>query len=211
MDGEARMTEDEYWRQGSDRLDEYIGMVNTIIDTFPEPRRTQVRKMMDGVMGEQFMMSPASTRRAFHNAFPCGLVAHSLNVVKYAVKLADTLAPGRWPRWKVMFCALFHDLGKAGSPGKPYYVPTKEDWKRRKGEYYDVCKDEWMPNAEKSLYNLQLHGITLDYEETVAIRLNDGMASESNREYSFREPDLALVVHWADHWASRQEKHETNE
>lgn len=202
------MTEEEYWKQGSEKLEAHLDMVKAIIATFPEPRQTQVLKMMDGVQGEQFMTSPASTRRKFHYAFPGGLVAHSLNVVKYAVKLAETLAPGRWPVHKVMFCALFHDLGKSGSPGKPFYVQVKEKWKRDKGEFYELSFDEFMPNAEKSLYILQLHGITLDHEETVAIRLNDGMGPGENKPYEFREPDLALVVHWADHWASRQEKHE---
>lgn len=201
-------TEEEYLNQGIEQLDAYVALMNSIIDSLPEPKKSQVQKMMDGPLGEQFISAPASTRRAFHYAFAGGLLAHSLNVVRYAVQFAETFARGRWPKWKVAFCALFHDLGKAGSPGKPYYVPTKEDWKRKKGEYYDVCKDEWMPNAEKSLYNLQLHGVTLDWEETVAIRLNDGMGSESNREYSFNEPDLALIIHWADHWASRQEKQE---
>lgn len=199
-------TDEEYWKQGTDKLEEYHDMVASIIATFPEPRRSQVTKMMDGSIGEQFMTSPASTRRAFHYAFPCGLVAHSLNVVKQAVKLAEAMAPGRWPKEKIMFCALFHDLGKAGSPGKPYYITNKDEWKRKKGEAYEVSKDEYMPNAEKSLYLLQLHGVTVDHEEAVAIRLNDGMGSESNREYSFKEPDLALIIHWADHWASRQEK-----
>lgn len=199
-------TDDEYWNQGTNKLEEYHEMVQSIISLLPEPRKSQVQKMMDGAMGEQFMTSPASTRRTFHYAFPCGLVAHSLNVVKYAMKIAEAVAPGRWPAWKIMFCALFHDLGKAGSPGKPYYVLTKEEWKIKKKECYEVSKDEFMPNAEKSLFVMQLHGITLDHEETVAIRLNDGMGSESNREYSFNEPDLALVIHWADHWASRQEK-----
>lgn len=201
-------TEDEYWRQGSERLEEYVTMVNAIVDTFPEPRRSQVQKMLDGPMGEQFMTSPASTRRAHHYAFPGGLVAHSLNVVKYAVKLAETLAPGRWTKPQLMFCALFHDLGKAGSPGKPYYVQTAEDWKRKRGEYYDISNEEYMPNAEKSLFVLQLHGVTVTHEEAVAIRLNDGMAPVENKPYSFREPDLALIIHWADHWASKLEKQE---
>lgn len=203
-----KQTPEEYWKQGTDKLEEYHAMVNSIISILPEPRKSQVQAMMDGPVGEQFMMSPASTRRGFHYAFPCGLVAHSLNVVKYAMKIADAIAPDRWPKWKIMFCALFHDLGKAGSPGKPYYTLTSEQWKVKKEECYDVSKEEFMPNAEKSLYVLQLHGVVLDYEETVAIRLNDGMGSESNREYSFNEPDLALVIHWADHWASRQEKQE---
>ncbi|HEU5118650.1 MAG TPA: HD domain-containing protein [Isosphaeraceae bacterium] len=200
------LTDEEYWKQGTDRLEEYHAAVETIIAAFPEPRRTKVREMMAGPIGEQFMIAPASTRRSFHNAFPCGLVAHSLSVVKYAVQLAKTLAPGRWPPWKVMFVALFHDLGKAGSPGKPYYVQTKDDWKRKKDEFYDVSKEEYMPNSEKSLYLMQLHGIVLDHEETAAIRLNDGAGAKGNEQWAFNEPDLALIVHWADHWASKQEK-----
>ncbi len=204
------MSDDEYWKQGSAKITEYAEAVTSIVDQFPEPRRTQVSKMLSGDFGEQFMTAPASSRRSYHYAFPSGLVAHSLGVVKTALKITNSLAPNRWPTWKIMFVALFHDLGKAGSPGKPFYVPTKEDWKRKKGEFYDVSKEEWMPNAEKSLYLLQMHGVTLDHEETVAIRLNDGMGSESNREYSFNEPDLALIIHWADHWQSRIEKAENS-
>ncbi len=201
-------TAEEYWKQGTDKIESYAKMVDTIIGMQVTNRREALERMMSGPLGEQFMTAPASTRRAFHYAFPAGLVAHSLNVVKYAVKLAETLAPGRWPVHKVMFVALFHDLGKAGSPGHPYYVQTSEQWKIKKGEFYDVSLNEYMPNAEKSLFNLQQAGVVLDWEETVAIRLNDGMGSESNREYSFKEPDLALIVHWADHWASREEKQE---
>jgi len=201
-------TDEEYLAQGSARLEKYLSAINGFIDMFPEPRRTQVRRMMDGPQGSQFMTAPASTRRRFHYAFPCGLVAHSLNVAMNAVKLADLLAPGRWPAHRIIFCALFHDIGKSGTPGKPYYTETKEHWKREKGEFYDVSMEEFMPNAEKSLHVLQLHGVTLDWEEAVAIRLNDGMGSESNREYSFREPALALIIHWADHWAMRMEKEE---
>ncbi len=204
----AKKTDDEYWKQGTEKIEEYYEMVNSIIEMLPEPKRTKVKEMMDGPIGEQFMTAPASTRRIFHYAFPAGLVAHSLNVVKYAVRLAETLAPGRWPKWKVMFCALFHDLGKAGAPGKPYYIQTKDEWKRKKGEFYDVTREEFIPNAEQSLFIFQLHGIALDYEETVAIRLNDGAGARGNEQWAFREPDLALVIHWADHWASLQEKNE---
>ena len=202
------MTEDEYLKQGTDKLDEYHSMVNSIVELFPEPRRSQITGMLDGPMGEQFMTAPASTKRRFHYAFPCGLVAHSLNVVRNAWKIADALWPNRWPKWQIAFVALFHDLGKAGSPGKPFYVQQDDMYWRKKGEYYQVSQDEYMPNSEKSLFVLQLHGVTLTHEETVAIRLNDGMGPEENRGYEFREPDLALVIHWADHAAMRMEKAE---
>jgi hypothetical protein len=205
------LTHDEYWRLGSDRLEYMHGKVSKLISMFPSGRRELVQAMMDGPIGVQFMSAPASTRRAYHNAFPCGLVAHSLNVVAYALKLTETLAPHQWLDHKVVFCALFHDLGKAGSPGRPYYVPTAEDWKARKGEYWDVSKHadaEFMPNAEKSLFTLQQHGIVLDHEETVAIRWNDGPGASGNGQYAFHEPDLALIIHWADFWSSKREKSE---
>jgi hypothetical protein len=203
-----KLTKEEYWKKGSDKLGDFVNEVEAIVSTFPEPRQSQIKSMMSSPIGEQFMTSPASTRRAFHNAFPCGLVAHSLNVVNFAVKLSDTLAPGRWPVWKIKFCALFHDLGKAGSPGKPYYTSTSEKWKLDKEEGFQVSQEEYMPNAEKSLYILQLYGVTLDYEETLAIRLNDGMGPVANKDYSFKEPLLSLIIHWADHFASRLEKSE---
>ena len=202
------LTHEQYWKLGTDRLEEMDETVSELVGMFPSPRRELVEKMMRGPIGEQFMTAPASTRRAYHNAFPCGLVAHSLNVVKFALKLAETLAPGRWPKHKLIFCALFHDLGKAGSPGNPYYVPTDQDWKMRKNEDWEVSKTDFMPNAERSLFTLQQHGIAVDYEESVAIRWNDGPGAEGNAQYTFHEPDLALIIHWADFWSSNQEKSE---
>lgn len=200
------MTSDEYWGQGTRRLEQYYTAVTGIVDSFPEPRRSAVRAMLDGPLGEQFMTAPASTRRSYHNAYPCGLVAHSLTVATNAAKIAQTLAPGRWSLPQLMFCGLFHDFGKAGSPGSPYYLETREDWKRRKEEYYDVSQVEWMPNSEKSVWLLQSHGVVLTHEEYAAIRLNDGMAPAENKPWGFKEPDLALVIHWSDHWSMRAEQ-----
>jgi len=203
------LSHEEYWNSGKKNLDFMVETLDDLIATFPEPRRDLVRKMIDGPLGEQFMTAPASTRRAYHNAFPCGLLAHSLNVVRNALKISEALAPGRWPKHKLIFCALFHDLGKSGSVGKPYYLPTKEDWKMRKEQYWDVSQEEYMPNAEKSLFLLQQHGIVVDHEESVAIRWNDGPGANGNGQYNFHEPDLALIIHWADFWSSNQEKLES--
>lgn len=202
------LSPEAYFEQGRRRIDHLVAAVDSIIDTFPEPRRSAVRKMMAGPLGEQFMVAPASTRRAYHNAYPCGLVSHSLGVVLNAKKIVHALVPpGRWDAAKVSFCALFHDFGKAGSPGRPYYVEVQEDWKRRREEYYEVSKDGFMPNSEMSVWQLQREGILLDHEEYAAIRLNDGNVPE-NAAWSFREPDLSLIIHWADMWAMRGEKAE---
>jgi len=199
------MSKDKYWEQGADKIEEAYSTVLKLVGTFPEPRKTKVKSMLED-LGEQFMTAPASTNRTHHNAFPGGLLLHSISVVKHAHAIANAVAPNRWAASRITFCALFHDLGKAGTPGNPYYIQVEDEWKFRRGHYYEVNKDEWMPSAERGLFILQQAGIVLDHEEYMAIRLNDGMGPAENKPYSFREPDLSLIIHWADHWAMRQEK-----
>lgn len=201
------MTEEEYWRQGTSRLDQMHKALTALIKSIPDDeRREGIEQFFDGPVGEQFLVAPASSRRHFHNAFPTGLLAHSLGVVSNLIKLADALAPNRWERQRLIFVGLFHDIGKAGTAGHPYYTVVSERWRRERGEFYEVSQDEWMPSAEKGLYILQQHGITLDHEEYMAIRLNDGMGPVENKPYAMKEPPLALLLHWADHWTMVQEK-----
>lgn len=200
------LSPDEYWNQGTALLERYHSAVASIIEGFDQPRRKQVKDMLDGPMGEQFMTAPASIKRAYHNAFPCGLVAHSLTVASNTLKIANALAPGRWSVNRLMFVGLFHDFGKAGTPGNPYYLPVQEEWKRRREENYEVSTKHWMPNAELGLWNMMNHGIQPDHEEYAAIRLNDGPGAAENRPWDFRTPQLAMIVHWADSWASETEK-----
>jgi hypothetical protein len=205
------MDDKEYWEQGTKHLDRNIAGVKGLIDTFPDPRGKQVLKMMNGPVGEAFFEAPASTKRIYHCCYPGGLLAHSLNVVLNAVKLAQTLAPGRWPDHKVVFCALFHDLGKAGDGKDPYYVQTKSAWKAERGENYEINSEKgyhFMPSSELGLYVLAKNGIDIDREEYLAIRLNDGPAADGNSDYAFREPDLAVLINMADNWAMRREKAE---
>ena len=53
---------------------------------------------------------------------------------------------------------------------------------------------------------LQKHGIELTSDEHLAIRLNDGQYDETNKSYRMKEPELALLLHWADMWATKMEK-----
>lgn len=203
------MNDTEYWERGTRDLESNIARVTSIIELFPEPLSGQVQKLLEGPVGSAFFTAPASTRRSFHYAFPGGLLAHSLNVVQNTMKIYRGLCPDRWPEWKVMFCALFHDLGKAGDGERPYYMQTKSQWKAEKGEYYELnTAFPFMPSSELGLYVLAKHGIVLDLEMHLAIRLNDGPAATGNQDYSFLEPDLAVLVNMGDNWSMRQEKRE---
>ena len=200
------MTDDEYWRQGINSLEQNFDELKQLIEMLEESKRESCRTLLNSPVGAQFLEAPASTRRSFHNAFPGGLLMHSLHVVKNALKIADAIAPGRWEKSKLIFCALFHDVGKAGTEGNPYYIQETERWKRERGEFYRVNTAQWLPAAENSVRILTQFKVPMDHDEYVAIRLNDGPYEEDNRRYAFREPPLAHIIHWADLWTTISEK-----
>lgn len=182
-------------------------LVLKLIDKLPQPRRGLVRKMLDSLPNQAYFTAPASSRVEYHSCFPGGLAAHSLNVVANLKKLAVALAPDRYPIETIIFVGLFHDLGKVGDGKEEFYIPNPSDWHREKGMLYETNKDcVYMPTSERGLYILQKAGIELTSDEYLAIRLNDGMYDDTNKNYRQKEPELALLVHWADMWACKMEK-----
>lgn len=195
------LTDDEYWKLGSFNLEQHVKDVNRIIECLPEPRRSQIRKMMDSI-GDQFMTAPASTRRAYHAAYPCGLVKHSLEVTNLMFELVQKFG-SPMPDHKIGFVGLFHDIGKSGTKGRPYYIQA-DDWKRKRSEFWEVDRDQFMPAPDKSLFVLQHYGVTLDRDEWTAIRLAADYRSVD--EWRWNEPDLAMLLATAKDWQTRREK-----
>lgn len=184
-----------------------VSVVDSLIDIMPEPRRAGVKAMMAGPTGDFYFEAPASSHEEYHSCYPGGLAQHSLNVVRNLKRFAQALCPGRYPDHQLAFVGLFHDLGKAGDGVRESYVPNKDQFQRNKGRLYSfdpACV--WMPSSERGLYILQKHGIQIEAEEYLAIRLNDGQYTRENEPYRGKEPELALLLHWADHWSARQEK-----
>ena len=181
-----------------------------MIQSFPEPRRGLVQAMMAGPVGEEYFIAPASTKEEHHSAFPGGLADHSLRVTRHLRNLAKTLCPDRFKTETLDFVGLFHDLGKTGDMIVPYYKMLegpKHSWKRERGEFYETNKEcIYMPTQERALFILQNYEIVLTAGEYLAIRLHDGQYDPSNVKYSMKEPDLALLIHFADRWATAQEK-----
>lgn len=196
-------------RLSDDEIIQNKELIFKLIDKLPTGRKEKVKSMLNGPVGDIYFTAPASLREEYHSCFVGGLAQHSLNVVKYLRKLSDALCPGEYSSDTQIFVGLFHDLGKAGDGEHDYYVPNPSDWHRSKGMLYEVNKDcAYMPTSERGLYLLQLYGIEVSPEEYLAIRLNDGQYDETNRNYRMKEPKLALLVHWADMWATKMEKPE---
>jgi len=163
-------------------------------------------------LGERYMMAPASPKKDFHSSFPGGLAYHNLHVITWLVKFATLLAPKKYDMKTLVTVGILHDIGKVGTLEADYYVPTTEFWQRERGIFYTTSrKIQYMKIPHRSLYLAQhfygeLNGMSLSEEEYLAIMLHDGMYEEANRSYSFKEPELAYILHQADYWASRLEK-----
>ena len=186
---------------------ELVGkLINSIKDV---TLKNQLNEMFTKIGGE-FFTAPASSREEYHGCFPGGLCDHSLRVTKTLVSLADTLTPGKYKKDTLIFVGLMHDLGKVGDGDQPFYVPLEGDqnaWKRKRGELYGINPDLiYMPTCDRTMFLLNKFGIQVEAEEYVAIRISDGPYEKSNEKYNMKEPDLAILLHFADRWACSLEK-----
>jgi len=196
-------------RPTEDELLKNVSRVGNLVALMPEERQIKVQTMLAGPVGQIYYTAPASSHEEYHSCYPGGLAQHSLNVVRNLKKIADALCPKRYPDHQLAFVGLFHDLGKVGDGEKESYVPNTDQFQRNRGRLYEINKEcAWMPSSERGLFILQKNGIEVTSEEYLAIRLNDGQYVRENEPYRNREPDLALLLHWADHWSAKQEKTE---
>ena len=169
--------------------------------------RSEAAKAMVDALSSRLALCPASAKERFHDAFPGGLIEHSLNVYKLAQNLNKSLG-ANLDDVSLRIACLFHDLGKVGDLTDDYYLPQDNDWRRDNlGEIYTVNWDmQKMPHSDRSLWLLQHFGITLTLDEWIAIKIHDGQYADMNEYYSMSEPTLALIVHMADRMSVQVEK-----
>ena len=169
------------------------------------PRKPQVLAFKDYIEREtSWLTSPASTR--FHLNIERGLLLHSVGVAYNALGIRSLLAPGISDE-SVVIAALFHDLGKVGYPGKPYYLRNDVDWEiRKRGMTYKTNPEATTMNlAVRSLYLIS-NRIELSEHEAQAIVAHDGIYPVSggvnNLDYHHKECRLQMIVHFADKWTA---------
>jgi hypothetical protein len=176
-------------------IQEYEALLNQIVE-----RREAVEKF-DRFLRDKtaWLTSPASTR--FHLAEDGGLLRHSVNVAKTLLKLRDTLAPDLSAE-SCVIVGLFHDLGKVGMPGQPYYLPNPSEWHvRNRGIRYIVNQDiVHMDIATRSLFIVAQH-VSLNDDEAQAIRYHDGQYIAENKSVAHQETKLTRLLQYADNWA----------
>ena len=156
-------------------------------------RKAEFDGLMDFIEGEtSYLTAPASTK--YHLCREGGLLEHSVNVAETMLKMKGVLAPGISDESCVVV-ALLHDLGKAGVPGAPQYLPN---------EYrtpYRINKDMvYLSVPVRSLY-LAGPRFPLTEEEAQAIVYHDGQYVDDNRSVAAREEPLTLLLQYADNWS----------
>jgi hypothetical protein len=194
-----------------DRLSEEKILSNkTTTETLIKAQHEQIRAPMQRLfadLGDEYFTAPASGQERYHGAFPGGLCDHSLRVATNLYSIAGALLPDAYEKRTLAFLGIVHDLGKVGDKDQPYYVPNPNEYGRKRGFIYEINRDlPYMAVCDRTIYLLQKYGVPLTQEEYIAIRISDGPYEKCNEKYGMQEPDLALLLHFADRWACAQEK-----
>lgn len=162
-------------------------------------------------LGDRYAICPASSHADYYSAFPGGLCYHNLHVLQWVGRFASLLDPDKqYSKETLLKISFLSEVGKVGNETKDLYVPTKEDWKKKHGQYYDVNSDiEYMRTNQRSLYMASRYGISLTEDEYLAILLADGQSENANAAYRYKEPKLSLILQYANSWSQKLEKSNT--
>ena len=164
--------------------------------------RDGLEELLSWLQKSDFFSAPASTR--YHGAYAGGLCQHSLDVYKYALRVAP-LYDGEIKREGLAIGALFHDVCKVN-----FY---KEDKRNQKinGEWQEVpfysIEERFCfgGHGSKSVYQVQWF-MKLTQEEAVSINCHMGFSQggDSIRDVSnaYNAFPLAWVIHVADEAAT---------
>ena len=169
-------------------------------------KREGMKDLVNALDNYGFYTAPCSG--GHHLAKEGGLLDHSLNVLHAAEKISVALygAKNLTPDLKnsIAICALLHDLGKVGQFGKPNYVPNiLKGGKQSEAKPYTTNSDLLYVDHEiRSIAIISLY-IDLTEDEQFAILYHNGMYGNLRYAFKDNETPLALIIHWADMWASR--------
>jgi hypothetical protein len=115
---------------------------------------------------------------------------------------------------ELVFAAMNHDLGKIGTEEAEQYIPNDSEWHRKNlGKLYKYNPiNAFMTVPDRSIFLLQQRGIPVTYNEYIGIKLHDGLYEEANKAYYISNSkesklrcNLPILLHHADHMASRIE------
>jgi len=153
--------------------------------------------------GEKYTLAPAS--RSKHDAYPGGLLDHTLRVTKRLLEVASVMAP-EIDKESLLIVGLFHDFGKCSTvDGLDVYVVNPSEWHREKlGKMYEYNLDirDGLTHAQRSARLLTNAGVKLTDDEYQAIIFHDGQYVGENISIKGKESKLLVLLHFADLWTA---------
>ena len=197
----------------------YNAFIEFLKSTFTGERLAGLLAMYgENELGLSLAIAPASSRLNFHCAWQGGYLQHVMHVEKAArgvQKLYSAIGGTvSWTDEERIFAALHHDLGKLGDENGPQYIPNDSDWHvKNRGEIYKFNpKIQWMNVPDRALFMLQRYGIKTTLNETLAIKLADGLYDEAIKSYFITKSfdanlksNLPYIIHVADLLSCRSE------
>lgn len=169
----------------------FINIVRTYV------KRDGVDEWLQDLEENGFYDAWAST--TFHCNYKGGLVEHTLNVITYALKLADTFN-SNVSRESIVLCSAGHDNGKAYG----YYVDNLLKSGKTSGSKPKKINSKLMikSHAMRSL-NIMSKFFNLTESEKVCILSHDGWYENTNREYMLALDELLYIIHSSDLYVAR--------
>jgi hypothetical protein len=190
----------------------------SFIDRYITGDRQQKLKQLYEDHAERIALMPASSIDHHHNAFTGGYVDHVIRVIECALQLKQLWSSMgsdiNYTEEELVFAALNHDLGKIGTEEAEQYIPNDSEWHRKNlGKLYKYNPiNAFMTVPDRSIFLLQQRGISVSYNEYIGIKLHDGLYEEANKAYYISNSkesklrcNLPILLHHADHMASRIE------
>ena len=149
-----------------------------------------------------FFCAPCSGQH--HCNWPSGLLEHSLNVMVTALNLQLSFGAHGLNLQSIMFAALFHDVGKIGTHGKPYYISNVFE-KTGKVSEAKPYKHNDMVECDHSVMSLHILSrfVPMTEDERQAIVYHNMLYIPSGRDVNGKEHPLTMIIHFADLWCSR--------
>lgn len=168
-------------------------------------RKEQFDRLMEYLETQTaWLTSPASTK--FHLSRESGLLEHSLNVAETLLRLKATLMPEISDE-SCAIVGLLHDLGKAGMPGNPQYIPNEPTPRQKQYGYGPSTpysfnnRLTYLSVPVRSVY-LIMQYLPLSEEELQAIVYHDGQYVDDNKSAATHEEPLTLLIQYADSFSS---------
>lgn len=184
-------------------------MANKMVNEFKKKligtNREGIQDLLAYLEDNGFYAAPCSSH--YHLAKEEGLLEHSLNVSKFAEKIAKALLGAKKYesiKSSIILCALLHDIGKIGQFGKPNYVENLlKSGNKSEAKPFKTNPDLLYVDHEIRSVAIANMFIDLTEDEQFAILYHNGMYGNLKYALSGNETPLYLIIHTADMWAGR--------